>query len=642
MIVVGEFANLRVTTHSNARQLRIQMQYEPGGAGYLDVIRTMEVVDHFLFPLVRSVRALCPECRSLATAVIKPQSARVRGNADSLQAGGGSSSNGDLQDGLCGVPLADCLGRLGQDKFKVRLPCGQIMRLDEAIPHLSVPWARSRLRRAEDFDLRDILACGLGTVVYKCTLDKTEVVVKRFRSGPVPPFLREAPPGTGEGVRDVMTTSRSPRAERSILPSFAREVVVQAMVDHPCCTRFLSMSFSLPALVVESLPHGTLFDYLHTRKPAAAEAPLSWPQRVRIALDIALACAYLHTIVPAVMHRDLKSPNVFLVQDPARAEAGGATPIAKVGDFGSYFWLNDWATGRLVDNPVWLAPEVIANQKYTLSSDVYSFGVIFFEILTGQQFYGNCAFMSTIEDKVLEGSRPLVLREHCVPRECLSLLHRFWAAFPDVRPDFVVVVTELGNILRDVMEVALDPVLEKMIADCQERHAVLHLDSSSGSSRTATSSKAGGESKRSRRVRHLADSDDSDGRQPSSPSSSGLGPERSSPHFADDDDEPRNLLQRAAFNRRSSTDAAGYAATRPRAQSGAAMAAEDTMGGGEPVFDGAASVGDRGRGLRPERSFAVESPSGVDGSSSPQKKERKDRREGKKKDKEGKEGKEGK
>jgi len=38
----------------------------------------------------------------------------------------------------------------------------------------------------------------------------------------------------------------------------------------------------------------------------------------------------------------------------------------------------------VVENPVWLAPEVIENKPYTEKADVYSLGVIMWEIVTRQ------------------------------------------------------------------------------------------------------------------------------------------------------------------------------------------------------------------------------------------------------------------
>ena len=55
---------------------------------------------------------------------------------------------------------------------------------------------------------------------------------------------------------------------------------------------------------------------------------------------------------------------------------------------------------RYVDNPVWLAPEVIKRSGYSFASDVYAFGVILYELISRRQFFEEKSFMSLIEDAV--------------------------------------------------------------------------------------------------------------------------------------------------------------------------------------------------------------------------------------------------
>lgn len=56
---------------------------------------------------------------------------------------------------------------------------------------------------------------------------------------------------------------------------------------------------------------------------------LSWRLRILTGLDIARGMRYLHSISPPVVHRDLRSPNVFLV-----SLEESASVRAKVADFG--------------------------------------------------------------------------------------------------------------------------------------------------------------------------------------------------------------------------------------------------------------------------------------------------------------------
>ena len=60
----------------------------------------------------------------------------------------------------------------------------------------------------------------------------------------------------------------------------------------------------------------------------------------------------------------------------------------------------------MVDNPVWLAPEMMKKQDYDEKVDVYSFGVILWELIAREDFLGHITFLTAIEDAVLAGERP--------------------------------------------------------------------------------------------------------------------------------------------------------------------------------------------------------------------------------------------
>ncbi|VAI55434.1 unnamed protein product [Triticum turgidum subsp. durum] len=76
------------------------------------------------------------------------------------------------------------------------------------------------------------------------------------------------------------------------------------------------------ALVYEYMPEGNLQDHLRATSTCK---PLSWEQRLQIALDAAQGLEYLHIACkPALIHRDVKSRNILLTTDLG----------AKIADFG--------------------------------------------------------------------------------------------------------------------------------------------------------------------------------------------------------------------------------------------------------------------------------------------------------------------
>uniref|UniRef100_A0A6N2MAV1 Protein kinase domain-containing protein n=1 Tax=Salix viminalis TaxID=40686 RepID=A0A6N2MAV1_SALVM len=108
---------------------------------------------------------------------------------------------------------------------------------------------------------------------------------------------------------------------------------------------------------------------------------LTWNQRLKICLDVAVALQYMHHIMhPSYVHRNIKSQNIFLDEEFN----------AKIGNFGMAGCVEDdtkepdfnstnpasWSHGLR-------APE--AHQGVVSSStDMFSFGVVLLEVLSGQ------------------------------------------------------------------------------------------------------------------------------------------------------------------------------------------------------------------------------------------------------------------
>ncbi|GJY75141.1 receptor-like kinase TMK4 [Tanacetum coccineum] len=77
-------------------------------------------------------------------------------------------------------------------------------------------------------------------------------------------------------------------------------------------------------LVYEYMPQGTLSQHLFECRELKTN-PLSWNQRVSIALDVGRGVEYLHSLAQqSFIHRDLKPYNILLGDDMR----------AKVADFG--------------------------------------------------------------------------------------------------------------------------------------------------------------------------------------------------------------------------------------------------------------------------------------------------------------------
>ncbi|KAI7728153.1 hypothetical protein M8C21_013169, partial [Ambrosia artemisiifolia] len=120
-------------------------------------------------------------------------------------------------------------------------------------------------------------------------------------------------------------------------------------------------------LVYKFLQNGSLYDFLHLSDEYNSK-PLTWNNRVKIALGAARALEYLHEVCsPSVIHKSIKSGNILLDSElnPQISDCGLASLVP--------------------DADQECAPEVSMSGQYTVKSDVYGFGVTMLELLTGRK-----------------------------------------------------------------------------------------------------------------------------------------------------------------------------------------------------------------------------------------------------------------
>lgn len=251
------------------------------------------------------------------------------------------------------------------------------------------------------------------------------------------------------------------RRDLNHIERFLSEIKLQAALEHPHIVAFIGVAWeSLSELyaISEFMDRGDLRSFLLATKRPRAQGFSA--DKVKIALHIAHALTYLHSLQPQLLHRDLKSRNVLL----------SSKLDAKLTDFGSSRSRNsDLATMTAgVGSSLWMAPEVMVGQRYDDKSDVFSLGVVLSELDTHELPYAHAKAarhsVASGEDQrgdsighalpetallqlVSTGRLQVQFSQQCHP-ELVALARQCMRLEPTERPSAAEVLYQLHVILR--------------------------------------------------------------------------------------------------------------------------------------------------------------------------------------------------
>eukprot|EP01106_Pelomyxa_sp_JSP_P014046 TRINITY_DN4370_c0_g1_i1.p1 TRINITY_DN4370_c0_g1~~TRINITY_DN4370_c0_g1_i1.p1 ORF type:complete len:321 (+),score=62.23 TRINITY_DN4370_c0_g1_i1:156-1118(+) len=208
---------------------------------------------------------------------------------------------------------------------------------------------------------------GFGAV-YIGTWGGTLVAIKE---------LLAAGSGSGSGSGSGGSEERA-----AAFLEFQREAFTMSSLFHPNLVRLYGVTSSPPYMVMEFASLGDVSHFLHPDKDidmAQEDCPIG--VRTSLALTAAKGMLFLHSLHPPLIHRDLRSANVFIFVD-----SNSPFPVAKIADFGMSRRAGT-EMGNALPNWEWLAPEIWdtisdTHTEYDHRSDVYSFGLLLWEFAT--------------------------------------------------------------------------------------------------------------------------------------------------------------------------------------------------------------------------------------------------------------------
>eukprot|EP01103_Thecamoeba_quadrilineata_P015724 TRINITY_DN5055_c0_g1_i1.p1 TRINITY_DN5055_c0_g1~~TRINITY_DN5055_c0_g1_i1.p1 ORF type:complete len:503 (+),score=96.04 TRINITY_DN5055_c0_g1_i1:1-1509(+) len=287
---------------------------------------------------------------------------------------------------------------------------------------------------------------GAFAVVYKGLWKDQIVAVKRLQVKMISPPDNDV----CKGDRDLQEQRNQQQRILEVFSEFRQEVALLSTLKHKNIVELKGIVLEPFCLVMEYMELGNLHDYL--QEPINK---VDWSTRISVALGTAEALHFLHG--ESLIHRDIKSPNILLGKEYTLE--GSELIVSKVSDFGlsRKLLLAPQLKNRVVDNPRWLAPEIISNRNYTEKADIYSFGIILYELLCRKEPYEELDFLWEVQEAVIKGTKPNIPPEieqanynpalyptfHGLIKEC-------WDSTPESRPTSAKIVKTMKTLAASV------------------------------------------------------------------------------------------------------------------------------------------------------------------------------------------------
>ncbi|NXK04327.1 NEK11 kinase, partial [Herpetotheres cachinnans] len=198
------------------------------------------------------------------------------------------------------------------------------------------------------------------------------------------------------------------------------EAQLLSKLDHPAIVRFYASFVERDSfcIITEYCEGGDLDfkiqEYRESGKTFTQRQIIDW------FIQLLLGVNYMHE--RRVLHRDLKSKNIFLKND-----------LLKIGDFGVSRLLMgscDLAT-TFTGTPYYMSPEALKHQGYNTKSDIWSLGCILYEMCCMNHAFTGHNFLSVVL-KIVEGDTPSLPDRY--PSKLNAVLCSMLNKNPSLRP----------------------------------------------------------------------------------------------------------------------------------------------------------------------------------------------------------------
>ncbi|KAK8893187.1 hypothetical protein M9Y10_021602 [Tritrichomonas musculus] len=227
---------------------------------------------------------------------------------------------------------------------------------------------------------------------------------------------------------------------------YKNEVENLARFDHPALIGFrgfalIDQDSKSAYILTEYCQKGELQGIID--KESKGLSTLNNTQKFIIIYGIAFGMKILHE--NNTIHLDIKPENIFLNDEyePKIADFGLSKKIDK----------DTLYQSKTVGTPIFMAPEIHSDNKYSYAADVYAFAMLLYVFLTIEYPFSKITQMFQLALKVINGERPDFPIELPFFKE---LIINCWDQDPNKRPSFKEIVQRLNDYDQIMDEYDLD------------------------------------------------------------------------------------------------------------------------------------------------------------------------------------------
>lgn len=239
----------------------------------------------------------------------------------------------------------------------------------------------------------------------------------------------------------VKTIKRDEKKENGDdIDAFKKEAELNCKLRHPNVVLFMGICVQPTevCIVTELMARGTVHELL-VGPVKGKSVKLSWSLRLQWAIDTAQGMAYLHSLNPVMIHRDLKTTNLLVDRGMN----------VKICDFGlSRFQAEDKIMSA-VGTVQFAAPEVLRHERYTEKADLFSYGTVLWELFTRKTIFDGLPQI-LVYKSVVDGEMPVVASD-CDERYA-QLIRDCWQLDASKRPSFRDCLDRLTPLVEELSE----------------------------------------------------------------------------------------------------------------------------------------------------------------------------------------------